>query len=384
MRFLKLLLCVCFVGLSCGAATDMIYTDTSVSDAKPLFGGQKRYIVVLKDSDKSVPDVANEMAKKHAFGLNNVYRHAVRGFAAGMPEAVANKLRKDARVKYIEEDAIAFMLGKPVKPPKPPKDGGGCLDEPAQVTPYGITRVGAPIPNSGKTAWVIDTGIDLDNCDLNVDVARSANFIPRGKNSADDKNGHGTHVAGTIAALDNEIGVVGVMPGATVVPIRVLDAQGSGYISWIVAGVDYVAAHASAGDVANMSLGATGHFQSLHDAVYNTSELGIWFAIAAGNESSHAENSEPAHVNALHVLTVSAIDSNDVFASFSNYGNPPVDVTAPGVNVLSLKMGGGVISYNGTSMATPHVAGLLLAGYVGVDGGAINDPDEFVDPIAHH
>lgn len=384
MRFIKLLLCLVMLG--CGSVSE-VYIETEGTLVSSLGNsGQSKYIVVFNDFEKSVPDVASDIAREHAFNVNNIYQYAIRGFAASMSEVVVNKLRQDVRIKYVEEDGVAFVFGKPTNPGKPPKDDGGdsCTDEPAQEVPYGIMRVGAPTSDLGRTAWVIDTGIDLDNCDLNVDISRAVNFVSRGRNSADDKNGHGTHVAGTIAALDNAINVVGVVPGALVVPVRVLDSQGSGYISWVVAGIDYVAANASPDDVVNMSLGATGHFQSLHDAVYNTSELGIWFALSAGNKSDHASNYEPAHVNALHVFTVSAIDINDVFASFSNYGNPPIDYATPGVNVLSLRKGGGVIAYSGTSMSAPHVAGLLLSGYVGTDGSAINDPDGMPDPIAHH
>jgi hypothetical protein len=209
MKYLKLLLCL--VMLSCGSISDVSTETTNVS-ARPLSVGSKRYIVVLNDDKQSVPDVANDMAKEHSFGIRNVFQHAVRGFSAGMPESVVNKLRKDSRVKYIEEDGLASVLGKPEGAgKKPPKDGDSCADEPAQVTPYGITREGAPTPDLGKVAWVIDTGIDLDNCDLNVDTFMAVNFVSRGKNSADDKNGHGTHVAGTIAALDNGIDVVGVV-----------------------------------------------------------------------------------------------------------------------------------------------------------------------------
>ncbi len=208
------------------------------------------------------------------------------------------------------------------------------------------------------------------------------NFVTRGKNSADDGNGHGTHVAGTIAAIDNDIDVVGVAAGATVVPVRVLSNNGSGYMSWVLAGVDYVAANADPGDVANMSLGG-GVSTSLDNAVKTAAANGIHFVLAAGNDSMHANNSSPARANGDFIYTVSAIDNNGNFAWFSNYGNPPVDVAAPGVNILSTASGGGATTMSGTSMAAPHVAGLLLLNSLNTNGTASNDPDGTADPIAY-
>ncbi len=187
---------------------------------------------------------ANALASANGGRVTHVYTTALKGFAAKMPsEAAARVAAQNPNIDYFEPDGIAFAF------PKPPWAGGGGDDEEggcdAEQTPYGITRVGGPLNGAGLTAWVIDTGIDLDHADLNVDVARSANFVSRGKNSPDDGNGHGTHVAGTIAAIDNECDVVGVAAGATVVAVRVLDNSGSGSYSGVIAGVDYVAANAS-------------------------------------------------------------------------------------------------------------------------------------------
>lgn len=159
--------------------------------------------------------------------------------------------------------------------------------------------------------------------------------------------------------------------------------RGSGYIDWIVAGIDYVAANAQLGDVANLSLGAQGHFQSLHDAIVRLADQGILVSIAAGNSSDHAGLYEPAHVEHANVFTVSAIDDLDTFAWFSNYGNPPIDYAAPGVDITSTKRDGGIVTYSGTSMAAPHIAGLLLFAPPSISGAAINDPDSTPDPIAY-
>ncbi len=341
------------------------------------------FIFVFKDGVPAaeVPGRANALARGEGGRVTRVYSTALKGFAAKMPdEAAARVAAQNPNIAYYEADAIAFAF------PKPPGAGGGGGDESAgcspEQIPWGITRVGGPVDGTGKTAWVIDTGIDLDHPDLNVDVGRSANFVLRGKGSPDDGNGHGTHVAGTIAAVDNDCDVVGVAAGAAVVAVRVLDNSGSGSYSGVIAGVDYVAANADPGDVANMSLGGP-YSQALNQAVVDAA-ANVGFAVAAGNSSSDANNYSPASAEGANIYTVSAIDSGDNFAWFSNYGNPPVDCAAPGVDVLSTKKGGGTTTYSGTSMAAPHVAGLLLLGPVAYDGSASNDPDGSADLICHY
>jgi len=181
-------------------------------------------------------------------------------------------------------------------------------------------------------------------------------------------------VAGTIAAKDNSIGVIGVAAGATVVSVRVLNRRGSGSYSGVIAGVDYVGANGVDGDVANMSLGGSVS-KTLDAAVLSASkEKGVIFCLAAGNESDDATNHSPARVNGTYIVTVSASDMNNNFASFSNYGEP-VDWCAPGVSIKSTWKNGGYNTISGTSMATPHVAGVLLLG-VGKKLMDVNgDPD---------
>lgn len=354
----------------------------SVVAADLLPGGKGRvvdqYIVVLKGGSPAKVSQAHKVVPSH------VYRHTIKGFAATLPDAALKRLLDDPNVDYIEPDTLVWV-SRPGKA-RPPKDDGNTTDPPAnnQVTPWGISQVDGAKSGAGLTAWVIDTGIDYNHADLNVDTRRAANFVSRGKNSAKDGHGHGTHVAGTIAAIDNGIDVVGVAAGATVVPVRVLDNSGSGYMSWVIAGVDHVAAHASPNDVANMSLGG-GISTSLDAAILRAAgNNNIRFALAAGNDSVNAANSSPARVNHANVYTVSAIDSNGDFAWFSNYGNPPVDIAAPGVSILSTAKGGGTSTMSGTSMAAPHVAGLLLLNSLNTLGAAGNDPDGTPDPIAHY
>ncbi len=318
--------------------------------------------------------------------VRHVYTTALRGFAARMPaEAAARLAARNPEIAYYESDGPVFAIGA-VRAAAAP----GASAAP-HVIPAGVTRVGGPANGIGLTAWIIDTGIDLDHPDLNVDAARSATFV-RGPRNANDRNGHGTHVAGTIAALDNDIDVVGVAAGAALVAVKVLGRSGSGTISGVIAGVDYVAANASPGDVANMSLGG-GASGALDAAVRGAAGRGILFAVAAGNDGAYAGSFSPARVEHPNVFTVSAVDHGDRFASFSNWGTPPVDFAAPGVNILSTLAGGGVVNSSGTSMAAPHVAGVLLVtggeflanngGTLNHDGCAIGDPDGNPDPIVH-
>lgn len=366
-------------------------TNVPAQPASPSLGVPVEVLEAVRNSfvfvlESDVPasevrGIANAVARAHGGAVTRIYTTAIKGFAAKMPdEAAARLAARNPRIRYYEADGVVFAF------PKPPWAGGGGGGEDTtcspQETPWGITRVGGPNAGTGATAWVIDTGIDLDHPDLNVDRQRSANFVQRGKKSPDDGNGHGTHVAGTIGAIDDDCDVVGVTPGASLVAVRVLDNNGSGTYSGVIAGIDYVASEAAPLDVANMSLGGP-RSQAVNDAVLGAADNGIYFAVAAGNSSDDAGNYSPASANHPYIYTVSAIDSGDNLASFSNYGNPPVDCAAPGVGVLSTKKGGGTTTYSGTSMATPHVAGLLLGGSVASDGYAANDPDGNPDPICH-
>jgi subtilisin family serine protease len=401
LSFLTLFLAIVLIIVSsCSSDND----DVSITQEAPSLAQytptpiEGQYIIILNNnySGKSTESTNLKYREKTAMlrseipnkftaakitneNIISTFGFALNGFSAKLTDSQLGLLKKDTRIKSIEQDQmitlspITVYIGKP---------GSGGDSDPAQEIPWGITRVGGGAAyTGGATAWIIDTGIDLDHPELNVDVARSASFVR--DDSPEDQNGHGTHVAGSVAAIDNTIGVVGVAPGATVVAVRVLDRTGRGSISGVITGVDYVAANGQSGDVANMSLGG-GVSTSLDDAVINAAATGVKFALAAGNESDDANNHSPARANHANIYTISAMDISDNFASFSNYGNPPIEFCAPGVSVKSTWKDGGYNTISGTSMAAPHVCGLLLLGNVNSDGTVNGDPDGDPDLIAYN
>lgn len=293
------------------------------------------------------------------------------GFIVSMTGDQAETLRHDASIEAVEPDRIISL--------------GSCFTVVApRLVTWNINRIGYG-NGIGKTAWIVDSGIDFDHPDLTVDQTRSRSFV-EGQTSADDQNGHGTHVAGIIGAKNNAIGVLGVASGASLVALKVLDKEGEGNLSYIIQALAYINTVADVGDVVNMSVGGESASAILDQQVKNTAARGIYFAIAAGNDNQLANINSPARVNASNVYTVSAIDSLDNFASFSNYGNDVVDFAAPGVRILSTWMDNKYAYASGTSMAAPHVAGLLLlrGRDITSSGVAKNDPDGTPDPIAHY
>ena len=355
------------------------------------------YICVFKSSAVTKADVgakADRAVRDNGGKLKHVYREAVRGFAADIGKANVDNLKaRNSEIAFCEQDRVISVIPLDENGIVYPLDGGVGANKgqdgqrppppppptpPAQQTPWGVERVGGGINGTYATAWVIDTGIDFTHPDLNVDTVRSRSFIAG--LTAQDQNGHGTHVAGTIAARNNSIGVVGVAPGAPVVAVRVLNKKGSGSNSGVIAGIDYVSQAAAPGDVANMSLGG-GVSQALDDAVSAAAARGIRFALAAGNESTNASTKSPARVNGANIYTVSAFGTGDVFATFSNFGNPPVDYSEPGVGIRSTWLAGGYNTISGTSMATPHLAGLLLLGAIRNGGTVVGDRDGNPDII---
>ena len=243
-----------------------------------------------------------------------------------------------------------------------------------------------------KYAFVIDSGVSNSTGDLNIHQTWSKSWVS-GEAWSDDLNGHGTHVAGTIAAKVNGRGMVGVAPGAMVIALQVLDETGNGYISAVNDAINYSVDIIETNNlelsdtVINLSLG--GDYSSyLVSTIIEAADKGIRFSIAAGNEGLDADLFSPVSAgDHANVFVVSAVDNQNVMPSFSNWDDPSggddVDFSAPGVNVLSLTQNGGIRSWNGTSMAAPHVAGLLLLDE-GVKAGAIGTPNAggYADPLA--
>lgn len=386
--------------LSCEAEEQITETQNLKNDSSVLQESQSQaisgqYIVTLNEaaskSIKNDDSYKGRLANVNAFinemiaaphmkstSVKQVYGFAMTGFTATLSPEQLKSLQSDSRVASVEPDVMVKLSVA--------KEETTAMAFVAQNTPYGITRVNGGVDGTGKTAWIIDSGIDLDHPDLNVDVDRSRSFVP-GEPSPDDQNGHGSHVAGTVAAIDNGIGVIGVAPNAKVVALKVLGADGSGATSGIIAALDYVAAVGEPGDAANMSLGPAvpilGINSALDNATTRVGAKGIGVAIAAGNSTSIANLYSPARASGENVYTVSAMDSNDQFAYFSNFGSV-VDYCAPGVSVYSTSMQGGYATLSGTSMAAPHVCGLLLLGDLRTDGNVFLDPDFNPDPIAVH
>ena len=310
---------------------------------------------------------ANRSANSAGGRVGHVYGHALQGFSVNASaRGVEMMQRNNARIDYCEQDQVMALV-QPIEA-LAGKPGGGGGTQPAEITPPGITQVNGGISGATGTAWVIDTGIDFGHPDLLIDEGRSRSFVS-GETTGDDGNGHGSHVAGTIAGIDNTIGTVGVAAGAKVVAVKVLNKRGSGTNSGVIAGVDYVASVGQAGDVANMSLGG-GVSTALDTAVVNASTT-VKFAVAAGNDGGDANLHSPARANGPNIYTVAAFSPHTgLWASFSNWGKPPVDYANPGVSIFSTWLNGGYNTISGTSMATPHLAGVLLLGPVR-NGGTV-------------
>ncbi len=337
----------------------------------------KNYIVVLKDdisdTDQSIQDIAG---RYNALVLSS-YHTAIKGFAATIPSQKIDAIKADSRVAFLSEDKEVKIFGRIEKE--------GVVVATSQTISTGIARSRATsTTNKGASVVVavIDTGVDLTHPDLAGNILNGGVSCIKGANTASDDNGHGSHVAGTIAGINNSIGVIGVAPSAKLIPVKVLDRNGSGTWSSVICGIDWVTANASRYGikVANMSLGGSGssdnncgntNNDALHKAICRAKNAGVIFVVAAGNENANTAISVPASYDDT-VITVSALaDSNglaggtgpatsygadDTFASFSNYGTA-VDIGAPGVNIYSTYKSGGFATMSGTSMASPHVAG---------------------------
>ena len=292
------------------------------------------YIVVLK------PGAAGAgLAQRYGAQVTDDYDTAVRGFAARMTTTRARRLAADPAVSYVEQDATVAPAGTG------PTWGLDRIDQ--RELPLSRTYAGPSA--AGVTAYVLDTGVRITHQEFGGRATNGYDFVDK-DNVAQDCNGHGTHVAGTIGGATR-----GVAKDVKLVAVRVLGCNGSGSYANIIAGIDWVTKHAHGPSVANMSLGGTVS-KALDDAVNRSIAAGVTYAVAAGNDHKDACRQSPADDPAA--ITVGATDSTDRRASFSNYGSC-LDLFAPGVRIESAsnRSNTATMIMNGTSMASPHVAG---------------------------
>ncbi|MBI5880170.1 MAG: S8 family serine peptidase [Chloroflexi bacterium] len=339
------------------------------------------YIVVYKDGIADDGDArTTRHEREQGFAAEHRYGSVLKGFAAHLNARQLETLRGDPDVAFISRDGVVRAIGMV------PVAAGDSV-------PTGVRRIGAGTTTtvhqaSNANVAVIDTGVDLTHPDLN---AVSGKNCVRTNRNANDDNGHGSHVAGTIAAKNNGSGVVGVAPGTKIYAVKVLNAQGSGTWSQVICGIDWVAANAATLNikVANMSLGGGGsndnncgnsNNDAMHKAICNATAKGVTFVVAAGNSATNLSTSVPAAYS--EALTVSAVSDSDgqaggvggaptcrtgelddKYATFSNYAVAGADqnhvVAAPGVCIRSTWKSGGYNTISGTSMATPHVTGVV-------------------------
>ncbi len=358
--------------LALAACSDGGQNPVSPTEAGPLQSASGRYIVVFKDAALggarlSVASAIAEVAGEASVKPSHVYSSVLKGFAAEMSEGQVAALRADPRVAYVEPDAEVRLF----------------TTQTANLFSWGLDRiddVDLPLDlsytynadGSGVTAYILDTGINPNH----VDFGTRAGFIPNGSNgdfvgdghgSAQDCQGHGTHVAGTVGGIYS-----GVAKGVTIRAGRVVNCSGGGTASMVIAGMDWIAANGSKPAVVNMSLGY-GNVQSVRDAATRLVNAGFTVAVAAGNGNFAGKPIDActeAPAGAPAVITVGATDKNDAEASFSNYGTC-VDILAPGVAIYSSDylVTNQVVTKSGTSMASPHVAG-VAALYLSANPGA--------------
>jgi subtilisin family serine protease len=335
------------------------------------------YVVVYKDAVSNVDTQTNALQAKVGFASNFRYSSALKGFAARLTASQLASLKSDPDVGYVSPD-ITFTATGMV-----PLAAG-------ESEPVGMRRIDAATSTqvhaaSGTAVAELDTGIDLPNSDL---IARNGINCIKSGTAAQDDNGHGTNVAGIIGAQDQGAGVVGVAPGTTLYSVKVLNSRGTGTLSQILCGINWVTANAAALNigVANMSLAGSGKNDNNcgrtigdaeHQAICNSTAAGVTYVVSAGNNSASFANYVPAAYP--EVLTVTAMTDtdglpggigpapcikgqhDDTYATYSNYAVSTIDqghtIAAPGTCVVSDALGGGTSTYYGTCQAAPHVAG---------------------------
>jgi subtilisin family serine protease len=373
-----------FIGLAV-ASTAAAFTLPAAA-AQPVPVGQIRaagaagaipgsYIVVLKDSSVAVASTAStsavttavtgkahSLAAAHGATVGYVYSSALRGFQANMSVQSAKELAADSSVSYVEQNQVVTIDATQTNPPS------WGLDRIDQRNLPLSSSYTYPNTASNVHAYIIDTGIRFAHTTFGSPSRATSGFDAVDGGSADDGNGHGTHVAGTVGGS-----AYGVAKGVQLVAVRVLDASGSGTTAGVIAGINWVTTNAIKPAVANMSLGG-GASTSLDNAVANSIGSGVTYAVAAGNSNANACNSSPSRV--ATAITVGATQTNDARASFSNVGSC-LDIFAPGVGITSSwnTSNTATNTISGTSMASPHVAGaaaLILSANPGFNAAQVS------------
>jgi subtilisin family serine protease len=314
-----------------------------------------RYIVVFKDATSDTDGLIDELTRGNGSQVHFRYRHAIKGFCATIPSQALEGIRRNPNIAYIEADGPVSKWGVQANPPS-----------------WGLDRIdqrNLPLNSSytyntdgtGVTVYIIDTGIRFDHQEFSGRASSGYDFIDNDPD-ASDCDGHGTHVAGTVGGT-----TVGVAKNVTLKAVRVLNCSGSGSYSVVIAGVDWVKNNHASPAVANMSLGGGGSL-ALDQAVASAVASGVTFAVSAGNSNAPACNYSPAREPSA--ITVGSTTSTDARSSFSNYGSC-VDIFAPGSSIYSSTMTSTntYASWSGTSMSSPHVAG-VAALYLSANPGA--------------
>ena len=342
---------------------------TQPNDASPVFAAnrvdqlQDRYIVVFRDDVPNPDALIDQVSRGAGAQVHYRYRYAIKGFAATIPPAAIEGIRRNPNVTLVEPDGIVTTLATQ-------NNATWGLD---RIDQRNLPLSGTytyDVSGGGVRAYIIDTGIHYSHNEFGGRA--SFGYDALGGNGS-DCNGHGTHVAGTVGGT-----VYGVAKSVTLYAVRVLNCSGSGTTSGVIAGVDWVRNNAIKPAVANMSLGG-GASTSLDNAVSNAIASGVTFAVAAGNSSANACNYSPARV--ASALTVGSTTSSDSRSSFSNFGSC-VDLFAPGSGITSAWRTSNTATntISGTSMASPHVAG-VAALYLSISGNGGASPSTVASAI---
>ena len=353
----------CALAVGWMGATDAAAAPASDSPAA-------RHIVVLHDGTDS-DAVARDHGRRHGAQVERVYRSALKGYAAVLNGKAAADIARDPRVAFVELDGEVSVHGS----------GSQTI---GSSGPWGLDRIddaagldgsfGWANDGTGVFAYILDTGIQYNHAEFGGRAVKGADFASGSKGTGGDCDGHGTHVAGTVGGR-----TFGVAKNVKLVSVRVLDCRGSGSYSGIISGIDWVTANHAPRSVANMSLGG-GTSAALDTAVTNSINSGVTYVVAAGNGdrrgvAQNACNYSPAGTPGA--ITIGATDTKDTKSSWSNYG-PCVDFFAPGVGILSAGYSktstAATATMSGTSMASPHVAGVVALYLSKLPAGPVPTP----------